>query len=1282
MSSRPALPTAEEIGALAPIGRIAKDTPYSADFLRQLARSGKLRAYKLHRDWLTTPVAVHDYLKSQTKRHEKALSLLQAAEKAFLALCLLLIVFSATPKAHAQSLSNPPPSATSAILHHLTAGWQDFGGFFPAVFGVTKSALAEQDHQLHTALLSFGQALLGKTTEEYLADAPAPRIALAKHPIHPRGLTISAVAEVAPQVLGVTTSQPSPAPTNNAATSATLQTQIQTLIAQTFRTLVAQGSLTGPQGPQGPAGTNSSGITQNGNGQTTALIGGNPIVSYVPSNPTNDFTGASIAGFTDLSSGNLATQTASIQGALTVQGSTSIAGGASIGGSLSAGTSTLSSLTVSGPVNLTGSTTIAGLTVTGFNPGFTQGSVAFQGAAGMSQDNANFFYDSTNHRLGLGTSSPIATLAIQGTGSTNPFTIASSTGAALLTILPSGNVGIGTLSPAAPLHVAGKSSSSVVGSAGTTLTDTAAGPSMAARGNYIYSLKSQGSINILVITDISNPASPAIVSTSSLLSINGCGGNIDIEGPYAYALTTCGVGFDGGYVNTFDISNPASPHFLGIGNGLNYSVGFAVQGKYVYGLNPALIIQDISNPSSISTVYSNSLTALEISGNADGAALSGRYLYIVTAGSPNFYVLDVGNTLSPIKVGSLQLSDNFPSGGVNGDRALITVSGRYAYVVGHSSINIVDISNAASPSFAAAITPPASGLPQAVRVSGRYAYVAQTNGVAAYDVSNASAPSYLGLLTTTPTQDLVISGRYAVTSEGQVLDLGGAYIQQLEAGGIITDTLDVKQTADFQNNIEAFGGLNIGSPGLVSSGPVGIYSEGAAVNVLSVTASSTVKNVSFSTASFTNLASSSTASIVKSGLQIISTGTWSGTGASNIGLYVSSVTGGANNYDAIFNGGGNVGIGTTSPQYLLQVGNSSVSGIVARFQNANGACDVNPTTNTLACSSDERLKKNIAPMGDDLSLVMALQPVYFNWNAEASGTLEHPGFIAQQVQQVMPEVVSTDPNTGLLSIGYSDLVPAVVSAMQQMQAEITTLQGGLNGNATATNLSVYSPSNFSGDSVGEAEIPAGQTSVRVSFSQQYAYQPVVTFSPEDVFVPAYIAEKDASGFSLEIEAATTTAITFDWHSFASPSEQLTVADGSTSTIPLMLPPAPQSTPVVIALPVAPDPRATTSTLTSSSSASITTDSSASTTPDADSVSSTPAILGDSTNTPSVAPDTASPPAQPDPTPAQPDTTPIPTATPTPVTPTPTPRPMTSQSSSPTPAPSPTPNDAPTPASDY
>ena len=40
------------------------------------------------------------------------------------------------------------------------------------------------------------------------------------------------------------------------------------------------------------------------------------------------------------------------------------------------------------------------------NPNLTEGSVIFQGAGGLSEDNANFFWDSGNARLGLGTASP------------------------------------------------------------------------------------------------------------------------------------------------------------------------------------------------------------------------------------------------------------------------------------------------------------------------------------------------------------------------------------------------------------------------------------------------------------------------------------------------------------------------------------------------------------------------------------------------------------------------------------------------------------------------------------------------------------------------------------------------------------------------------------------------------------------------------------------------------------------------------------------------------------
>jgi hypothetical protein len=57
--------------------------------------------------------------------------------------------------------------------------------------------------------------------------------------------------------------------------------------------------------------------------------------------------------------------------------------------------------------------------------------------------------------LGIGTTSPTTTLFVQGSGTTNPFAVASSTGTQLLTVTTSGNVGIGTASPSQKLEVNG-----------------------------------------------------------------------------------------------------------------------------------------------------------------------------------------------------------------------------------------------------------------------------------------------------------------------------------------------------------------------------------------------------------------------------------------------------------------------------------------------------------------------------------------------------------------------------------------------------------------------------------------------------------------------------------------------------------------------------------------------------------------------------------------------------------------------------------------------------------
>ena len=88
----------------------------------------------------------------------------------------------------------------------------------------------------------------------------------------------------------------------------------------------------------------------------------------------------------------------------------------------------------------------------------------------------------------------------------------------------------------------------------------------------------------------------------------------------------------------------------------------------------------------------------------------------------------------------------------------------------------------------------------------------------------------------------------------------------------------------------------------------------------------------------------------------------------------------------------------TSPSYNFYVDGSAV---------ATGAV-------TAGSASDQRLKENIVSMNgaDAKSLIMALRPVTYRWNALATSLYdkyegEDVGFVAQEVQPYMPVAIST-----------------------------------------------------------------------------------------------------------------------------------------------------------------------------------------------------------------------------------------------------------------------------------
>jgi Chaperone of endosialidase len=136
---------------------------------------------------------------------------------------------------------------------------------------------------------------------------------------------------------------------------------------------------------------------------------------------------------------------------------------------------------------------------------------------------------------------------------------------------------------------------------------------------------------------------------------------------------------------------------------------------------------------------------------------------------------------------------------------------------------------------------------------------------------------------------------------------------------------------------------------------------------------------------------------------------------------------------------GNVGIGTNTPSYKLDVGSASTLGIVASFTNSSGSCTINPTVG-IACSSDARLKKNITALQDDyLSKIVSLKPVKYNWNNETTDVdALHNGFIAQDLEQVFPDLVATDAN-GYKSVFYTNLIPYTIKAIQEINIQMTGL---------------------------------------------------------------------------------------------------------------------------------------------------------------------------------------------------------------------------------------------------
>lgn len=92
-------------------------------------------------------------------------------------------------------------------------------------------------------------------------------------------------------------------------------------------------------------------------------------------------------------------------------------------------------------------------------------------------------------------------------------------------------------------------------------------------------------------------------------------------------------------------------------------------------------------------------------------------------------------------------------------------------------------------------------------------------------------------------------------------------------------------------------------------------------------------------------------------------------------------------------------------------------------------------------SSDQRLKTNISPIPNALDKVLSISGNTFDWNEESGKQGTEVGVIAQEILEVLPEVVTTREN-GYLAVRYEQIVPLLIEAIKELKAEINELKGG------------------------------------------------------------------------------------------------------------------------------------------------------------------------------------------------------------------------------------------------
>ena len=154
----------------------------------------------------------------------------------------------------------------------------------------------------------------------------------------------------------------------------------------------------------------------------------------------------------------------------------------------------------------------------------------------------------------------------------------------------------------------------------------------------------------------------------------------------------------------------------------------------------------------------------------------------------------------------------------------------------------------------------------------------------------------------------------------------------------------------------------------------------------------------------------------------------------------------ANNSSVLAGSSNTIALGHTSSSVIS---GNSITSSAANTAYGNALVINSGTVGGAAITSDARLKKNIVANSNGLATVMALRPVEYDkkYRLTATNYDRHEiGFIAQEIQKVLPQIVSKTHNIyaeEILAVDYNSLIPVLTKAIQELKAENDALKSNL-----------------------------------------------------------------------------------------------------------------------------------------------------------------------------------------------------------------------------------------------